>query len=64
MYRSYPDVSIKRFSLANSAPTMLVESWTDARHREPSASNLFTNLHYLLNRGHMKPSYFGFKARL
>jgi hypothetical protein len=49
MYRSYPEFTAKRLAMAKSAPRMLIDSWTDAQRRAPSANDLLTNRRYLLD---------------
>ena len=57
MYRSYPEFTAKRLSMAKSAPAMLTESWTDSHRREPSPSDPLTNWRYLLNQKPEKGPY-------
>jgi len=44
---SYPKSISKRLAIA---PKSLIESWTDAHRHRPSANDLFTNWHCLLNQ--------------
>ncbi|KAI0291020.1 Dcp1-like decapping family-domain-containing protein [Russula brevipes] len=50
MYRSYPEFTAKRLAMANSPPTVPIDSWTDAHRRAPSAGDPLTNWRYLLNQ--------------
>ena len=50
MYRSYPEFTAKRLTMAKSAPKSPAESWTDSHRRPSSANGPLTNWRYLLNR--------------